>query len=78
VRLEDVAPPIQAAMFSSRIDPATPGLVSSLVAQVSEGVGWGMGCGWVVGRGLWVSGRERGVRQGNQAGAPIHTSRNLE
>jgi hypothetical protein len=37
VRLEDVASPIKAAMFSSKIDPATPGLISSLVAQVLHG-----------------------------------------
>ncbi len=37
MRLEDVASPIKAAMFSSKIDPATPGLISSLVAQVLHG-----------------------------------------
>ncbi len=34
VRLEDVAQPIKENMFSRTIDPATPGLVSSLKAQV--------------------------------------------
>ncbi len=34
VRLEDVAPQIKAAMFSRAVDPTTPGLVSSLSAQV--------------------------------------------
>ena len=32
--LDDVAPPIKAAMYSRNIDPATPGLISNLLAQV--------------------------------------------
>jgi hypothetical protein len=35
VMLDDVAPPIKAAMYSRNIDPATPGLISNLLAQVA-------------------------------------------
>jgi hypothetical protein len=35
VKLEDVAPPIKATMYSRQIDPATPGLIAHLEAQVA-------------------------------------------